>query len=195
MPHLLIIGGPSIDTLYFNHQTAISAGGAGLYTALAAWRSGCKASMYSPKPSHIPEALEPLAQRLEGWLGPMVALEDIPHFEIAHEGDRATYLEFFVGEEARLDPAGLPHDLSVYDGVHITAIGDVQLQLKFADACRERNAPMISVGSFLTLIEEKPGLVRTLFGSSDVVFLNEEEAVKVYGGLDQARTEPGRGKV
>jgi sugar/nucleoside kinase (ribokinase family) len=192
MPHLLVIGGPSIDTLHFNHQTAISAGGAGLYTALAAVRSGCQVSMYSPKPGHIPEALEPLAKRLEAWLGPIVTLEDIPHFEIAHDGDRATYLAFFVGEEARLDPAGLPQDLSIYDGVHITAIGDVQLQLKFVKVCRERNAPMISVGSFLTLIEEKPDLIRLLIERSDVVFLNEEEAVRVFGGLDRSLTEPGK---
>jgi sugar/nucleoside kinase (ribokinase family) len=192
MPHLLVIGGPSIDTLHFNHQTAVSAGGAGLYTALAAWRSGCKVSMYSPKPSQIPDSLQPLARRLEAWLGPTVALDEIPHFEIAHEGDQATYLNFFVGEEARLDPAGLPQDLSIFDGVHITAIGDVQQQLKFADACRERNAPMISSGSFLTLIEDKPDLVRLLIERSDVFFLNEEEAIRVYGRLDRAATEPGK---
>jgi hypothetical protein len=192
MPHLLIIGGPSIDTLHFNHQTAISAGGAGLYTALAARRSGCQVSMYSPKPSQTPDPLKPLARRLEAWLGPIVALDDLPHFEIAHDGDKATYLEFFVGEEAHLDPAGLPQDLSIYDGVHITAIGDVQQQLKFAGACRERKAPMISVGSFLSLIEEKPELVRLLIDRSDVIFLNEEEAVRVYGGLDRAVTEPGK---
>ena len=192
MSHLLVIGGPSIDTLHINDQTTVSAGGAGLYTALAASRSGCKVSMYSPKPSQIPDAFKPLERRLEAWLGPIVALEDLPHFEIAHDGDHATYLEFFVGEEARLDPAGLPQDLSIYDGVHITAIGDVQQQLKFADACRERNAPMISVGSFLTLIEEKPDLIRLLIERSDVVFLNEEEAIRVYGRLDQAMTEPGK---
>jgi sugar/nucleoside kinase (ribokinase family) len=192
MPHLLVIGGPSIDKLHYNHQTAISAGGAGLYTALAAARSGCQVSMYSPKPRQIPEVLEPLERRLEAWLGPHVALEDMPHFEIAHDGDHATYLEFFVGEEARLDPAGLPQDLSFYDGVHITAIGDVQHQLEFANACRERNAPMISVGSFLTLIEEKPELTRLLIERSDVVFLNQAEAVRVYGGLDRVLTETGK---
>jgi hypothetical protein len=94
MPHLLVIGGPSIDTLHFNHQTAISAGGAGLYTALSAARSGCQVSMYSPKPRQIPEVFEPLERRLEAWLGPRVALEDMPHFEIAHNGDQATYLDF-----------------------------------------------------------------------------------------------------
>lgn len=192
MPHLLVIGGPSIDTLHFMHQTAISAGGAGLYTALAARRSGCQVSMYSPKPSHIPDPLKPLERRLEAWLGPIVALEDIPHFEIAHDGDKATYLAFFVGEEARLDPGGLPQDLSIYDGIHITAIGDVQQQLKFTDACRIRHAPIISVGSFLSLIEEKPDLVRLLIESSDIVFLNEEEAVRIYGRLDHALTEPGK---
>jgi hypothetical protein len=76
--------------------------------------------------------------------------------------------------------------------VHITAIGDVQLQLEFANACRERNAPMISVGSFLALIEEKPELIRLLLERSDVVFLNEAEAVRVYGGLDRVIAEAGK---
>ena len=173
MPHLLVIGGPSIDTLHFNGRIDKSVGGAGLYTTLAARRSGCKVSMYSPRPNPIPDSLKSLASRLDAWWGPQVAIEDMPHFTIIHEGDKASYLEFFVGEEERLDPSGLPQDLSIYDGVHIIPLGNVRQQLRFADACRMRGAKMISSGSFLNLIEENPDMVRVLVEKSDVFFLQK----------------------
>ena len=192
MPYLLVIGSPSIDKLHFKNLTVNSAGGTGLYTALAARRSGCKVSMYGPRPNPIPELLKPSEKQLEAWLGPIVTLDDIPHFEISHDGDKATYLEFYVGEEGRLDPSALPQDLSIYDGVHITALGTAKQQLRFADVCRERGAKMISSGSFLNLIEENPDMVRTLIEKTDIFFLNEEEAIGIFGSLDKAFTKPGK---
>lgn len=192
MPHLLVIGGPSIDTLHINGQTEKSAGGAGLYTALAAQRSGCNVSMYSPKPAPMPDQLKPLYRRLEVWSGPNVPIEDIPHFTIAHHGDKASYLEMSFGEEERLDPSGLPHDLSVFDGVHIIALGKAKQQINFADACRERGAKMISAGSFLKLIQENRDLVRALIEKLDVLFLNEEEAILYYGSLNKVISRPGQ---
>ena len=123
MTHLLVIGSPSIDTLHFNNQTVISAGGAGLYTAMAAHRSGAEVSMFGPRPDSMPEQLKSIAECLSDWSGPVVPLSEIPHFEISQDGDKATYLDFFVGEEERLDPAKLPADLSIYNGVHVTSLG------------------------------------------------------------------------
>ena len=82
MPHLLVIGSSSIDTLHFKNQTEKLAGGAGLYTALSARRSSCKVSMYGPRPHQMPESLKRLEEQLEAWLGPIVKLDNIPHFEI-----------------------------------------------------------------------------------------------------------------
>ena len=192
MPHLLVIGGPSLDRLHVHHQVEPSAGGAGLYTALAAHRSGCQVSMFSPKPDPMPDPLQPLSSRLEAWLGPTVRGEDIPHFEIAHSGDQATYLSFFAGAEVRMDPAGLPHDLSAYDAVHITPLGRAHQQLRFAEACRAHGAVRISCGSHLSLIEEDPAQVERLFELVDLIFLNEVEARAYFGSLDQAMTEPGK---
>ncbi len=192
MSHLFVIGGPSIDTIHFNGQTTRSPGGAGLYTALAARRSGCKVSMFSPKPKPIPGFLSPLEQHLEEWMGPVVKVEELPHFTILHEDEKATYLDFFVGEEARLDPSELPQDLSVYDGVHIIPLGSVRQQLRFADACRARGAKMISSGSFMELVQEYPHQVRDLIDQVDVFFLNEQEAVVFFGSLDLAATKPGK---
>jgi sugar/nucleoside kinase (ribokinase family) len=192
MPHLLVIGGPSIDTLHINGRVEKSVGGAGLYTALAARRSGCKVSMYSPRPNPMPDSLKPLASRLDAWWGPQVPIEDLPHFTIIHDGDKVSYQAFFVGEEERLDPFGLPQDLSIYDGVHIIALGNVRQQLRFVNAPRMRGAKMISSGSFLNLIEDNPGMVRDLVEESDVFFLNEPEAVALFGTLEQAITKPGK---
>ena len=125
----------------------------------------------------LPEPLKPVEKHLEAWLGPSVALDEIPHFEISHNGDKATYLEFYVGEEERLGPAILPQDLSIYDGVHITALGKTKQQIRFADVCRERGARMISSGSFLNVIKENPNDVRSLITKSDVFLISEEEAV------------------
>jgi sugar/nucleoside kinase (ribokinase family) len=192
MPHLLVIGGPSIDTLHINDSIEQSAGGAGLYTALAARRSGCCVSMFSPRPTPIPDSMRPLESRLAAWWGPTVVIEEMPHFTILHEGDNAVYLEFFVGEEEQLDPDGLPQDLSTYDGVHIIPLGNVRQQLRFADACRLRGAKMISSGSFMNLVVEHPNMVRELIEKSDVFFLNEHEATALYGSIDQAVTKPGK---
>lgn len=192
MPRLLVIGGPSIDTLHFNGQMEKSVGGAGLYTALAARRSGCKVSMFSPKPYPMPEELRPLESCLEEWSGPRVPIEKMPHFTILHDGDKASYLELSFGEEERLDPSGLPLDLSVYDGVHIIGLGRAKQQLCFAEVCRERGAKLISSGSFLNQIQENPDVVRALIEKSDVLFSNEVEANLFFGSLDRAIIKPGK---
>ena len=192
MPHLLIIGSPSLDRLHFNNHSENSAGGAGLYTALAARRSGCNISMVGPRPIQVPDSLKPFEQKLEAWYGPLVPLEDMPRFELSHDGDKATYLGFYSGAEEWLDTGPLPQDLSVFDGVHISSLGIGEQQLKFVDACRERGAKMVSSGSFLLLIQENPEAVRELMAKSDVFFLNAEEATALFGSLEQATTQPGK---
>lgn len=192
MPHLLIIGSPSLDTLHFNNRTEYSAGGAGFYTALAAQRSGCSISMVGPRPILMPDSLKPFEQKIEAWYGPLVPLDEMPRFEIAHEGDKATYLGFYSGAEEWLDTGALPQDLSVYDGVHIASLGIAEQQLKFVDECQGRGAKIVSSGSFLILIQDNPDRVRALMDKSDVFFLNAEEATALFGSLEQATTQPGK---
>jgi sugar/nucleoside kinase (ribokinase family) len=191
MAHVLVIGSPSIDTLHFNEQTEISAGGAGTYTAMAAHRSGADVSMFGPRPDPVPDQLQPIADRLSAWLGPVIPLKDIPHFEISHDGDKATYLDFFVGEKERLDPAALPPDLSIYDGIHITALGGGRQQLRFFKACRERGAKYISAGTFIHDVKKTPDALRDLLDLSDVFFMNEEEAAGIFGSIEKIKTRPG----
>ena len=73
-PRLLVVGGASRDVLHFSGQTASSAGGAGLYTALAAARAGARVTMYAPRPDPMPEELAPALAVLE-WVGPTVPPE------------------------------------------------------------------------------------------------------------------------
>ncbi len=150
MPHILVIGSPSIDTLHFKDRTEPSVGGAGLYTALAALRSGCQVSMYGVKPEPVPEPIHPLQRRLTAWSGPEVAVDKLPHFEISHEGDKATYQGFYSGFEDQLDPSAMPQDLSIYDAVHITALGKAALSLRFAEVCRRARC---KVGLFREFLE------------------------------------------
>ena len=86
MAHLLVIGGASSDILHFAGKTAQSAGGAGMYTAMAAHRCGVQVSLVAPRPSPIPDTLCPVADRVTTWQGPVVPPEELPHFEIAYQG-------------------------------------------------------------------------------------------------------------
>ncbi|MDP7644969.1 MAG: hypothetical protein QGG60_09760, partial [Anaerolineales bacterium] len=56
---VLVIGGASLDRLYFGGRSKRSAGGAGMYTAAAAQRAGARAAMFAPLPQPMPEPLRP----------------------------------------------------------------------------------------------------------------------------------------
>jgi len=80
-----VIGCASLDVLHFGRQTVTSAGGAGLYTALAAHCAGAKAGLFAPLPDPVPDPLKPAVDRLI-WRGSTVPLDQLPRLEIAHPG-------------------------------------------------------------------------------------------------------------
>ena len=80
----------------------------------------------------------------------------------------------------------------MYDCVHITPLGDVQRQLAFLQACRQRGAKCVSVGTFLDLIITEPGVVRSIMEQADVFFMNEKEATALFGSVEMAKTRPGK---
>jgi hypothetical protein len=159
---------------------------------MAALRSGAEVSLFSPRPEPVPEELRPAADRLLAWLGPLVRAEELPHFEIAHRGGEATYLRAFFGAELDLTPASLPSDLSTYDCIHIVPLGDVQRQLSFVRACRQRGAQRISVGTYLDAILRAPEAVRLVMDQADIFFMNAREAIALFGSVERAGTRPGR---
>ncbi len=95
-PRILIIGGASLDKLQGVED--LVAGGAGMYTAISAHRSGGKVTLYAPRPEPLPNALVAVNERLT-WLGPGIAQENFAHFEIHYEDDRANYVKAEFGTE------------------------------------------------------------------------------------------------
>ncbi len=191
MTDLLVIGGASLDTLHFGNHTAQAAGGAGMYTALAATRAGVSAAMLAPYPEPMPKPLLRIAQKIE-WLGPLATADDLPHFEIAHHGNgKAELVQAEWGAEARMTPDDLPDDLAAFALVHIAALGTAQRQANFLRACRERGAQRISVGTYARIVSAEKEIVRALFASAEIFFMNENEAIGLFGSLDEARTRAG----
>jgi sugar/nucleoside kinase (ribokinase family) len=192
MSHLLVIGGASLDTLHFKGQTSTSAGGAGMYTAMAARRCGVKVSLFAPRPEPIPLELQPIAERLTNWFGPVVPPQELPHFEIAYEGGGTNYLKALFGSESTLTPESLPDDLSTYEFIHVVPLGDAHRQLEFIRACRARGARKISAGTYLRGVTQSPATIHAIIAQTDVFFLNQLEAETLCGSLESANTRAGK---
>jgi ribokinase len=186
---ILVVGGASLDTL--NNADTLVAGGAGLYTAMASRRSGASVTLFAPRPEPMPLALQHVADNLE-WLGPSVAAADLPHFEITYSDGKATYLRSHFGAENSLTPAELPTDLSGFDCVHLVPLGNLRQQHDFLLACRQRGARRISAGTALHLINERPVDAFAVLRAADLFFMNEEEAVRMFGSLGDVKSEPGQ---
>ena len=53
--------------------------------------------MLSPRPEPCPDYLLPVAGRLTQWLGPIIAPDQLPRFEISYRQGKTEYLDFFFG--------------------------------------------------------------------------------------------------
>ena len=195
-PSILVIGTASLDILHLGGQTAYTAGGAGLYTALAAHRAGSDTALFAPRPEQMPDPLQPFAERVS-WFGPAITLEALPRLEIEHHGGgRATLLDASWGAEADLTPALLsPDDIRRAAYIHVAALSSAQRQLDFLQSISEtrgnRRQPRLSVGTYARLVYGDTKRVRRLFEQADFFFMNENEAKGLFGSLEQARTRPG----
>lgn len=163
-----------------------------MYTTMAARRSGARASMFAPRPDPMPAELTPVLEKLDQWLGPVIPAERLPHFEIQHSGDKATYLVASIGAEGELTTDQLPANLGGYDCVHLTPLGNSSLQQLFVIACRKKGARLISSGTYLCTIKDQPELIRHTIELCDVFFMNEEEAGLLFGSPEQAKTGTGK---
>lgn len=195
---IFVIGAASLDVLHFAGQTARTAGGAGMYTALAARRAGASAGLFAPKPQPMPPELQPMANRLPWWVGPLIPPEQLPRLEIEHHGGgRATLVNASWGAEPHLTPAILPPEIWSASIVHIAALSSAQRQLDFLAALKSRRAattsprPLISVGTYARLIYADAARVGQLLAQANLFFMNENEANGLFGGVDRAWTRPG----
>ena len=186
---ILVIGGASLDTL--NGADDLVAGGAGLYTAMASYCCGASVTLFAPRPDPMPRALQHVANNLE-WLGPSVTERDLPHFEISYSSGKATYIDSRFGAEESLSPSELPADLSGFECIHLVPLGDLRQQREFMLACRERGARRISAGTALHLINEQPDDAAAVLNGADLFFMNEEEAVRLFGSMADVKSGPGQ---
>ena len=192
MADLLVIGSPSLDTIHVGGQTFHTVGGAGMYAAMAARRAGASVSLFGARPDVVPAVMQDFASRLAAWMGPVVPLENIPRFEIAHDGAEAHYIHQSIQSETAIDPDMLPEDLSLYDVVHITAMGDPEAQMVLLGACQERNARCISMGTGIVNAQTKPEATRKLVEQADIFFMNEKEARAIFGSLENVHARAGQ---
>jgi ribokinase len=186
---ILVIGGASLDTL--DGADHLIAGGAGMYTAMASHRSGAAVTLFAPRPDPMPDALQQVARSVE-WLGPVVNQNDLPHFEITYKDGQARYVRSYFGVEDSLSPRGLPADLSSFDCVHLIPLGNLKQQHEFMLTCRARGARRISAGTALHLIKEQPDIASTVLKGSDLFFMNEAEALRLFGSIDAVKSRPGQ---
>ena len=186
---ILVIGGASLDTL--TSVDHLVAGGAGMYTAMASKRSGASVALFAPRPEPMPDTLQHVADQLE-WSGPSVAATDLPHFEITYKDGKANYVRSHFGAEDSLSPSDLPADLSGFDCVHLVPLGNLRQQHEFMLACRERGARRISAGTALHLIDEQPGDASAVLAGADLFFMNEEEAMRLFGTMADVKSGPGQ---
>jgi sugar/nucleoside kinase (ribokinase family) len=192
MNRLLVIGGASIDVLHLKDRTVTCAGGAGMYTAMAACRCGSQVAMFGSRPDPCPENLKPVAGHLTEWLGPVVSPTQLPQFEISYRQGKTEYLKASLSAEAMLSPTMLPANLSKYDLVHVIPLSDPLQQLSFIQACRQRGAKQISAGTWPRDAVKQPQAVRAVMEQSDYFFMNDLEAKAVFGSLESANTEAGK---
>jgi len=163
-----------------------------MYTAMAARRCGAQTALFGPRPHPCPENFKPVAGHLTEWLGPVVSPEELPQFEISYRGGKTEYLKASLDAEKTLSPTLLPADLSKYDLVHVTPLGDALRQLSFIQACRQRGAKQISAGTGLNIVDVQSQAVRAVMELSDYFFMNDLEANAVCGSREFVNTEPGK---
>jgi sugar/nucleoside kinase (ribokinase family) len=193
MPNIFVIGTASLDTLHFAGQTVHVAGGAGLYTALAAYRAESRAGLFAPRPTPMPTPLAPVTNRVD-WVGPEISPADLPRLEIAHHGGgRATLVDASWGAETRLTPQTMPPQVSRADIVHIAALSSARRQLDFLQALQAApTRPLISAGTYARLVYGDTELVRQVLQAADLFFMNENEAVGLFGSVAAARVAPNK---
>jgi len=189
-PRLLVVGSPSLDLLHFGGRSVRSAGGAGLYTALAAQRAGAEVTVVAPRPDPMPPELEP-ADRLLDWRGPPVPPSALPHFEIEHFPDgRTVYRRALRGSEADIRYGDIP-DAGPGAFAYVVPLLDPELQLGFA---RRLSAAGVRVGcgTYAPGIRAHREVVARVAEASHYFFCNEEEAGLLFGSLDEVSVAPGR---
>ena len=122
---LLVVGGASSDILHLKEDTAKCAGGAGMYTAVAATHCGADSTLFGPRPNASPKHLTIVDDYLSDWIGPVVPADQLPEFEISYRNNKTEYLTMSLNSEDNLSSEMLPRDMSNFlhpTALHCTAV-------------------------------------------------------------------------
>ena len=189
---LLVVGGASSDILHLQDGIAKCAGGAGMYTAVAATHCGADTTLFGPRPNASPNHLAIVDDYLSDWIGPIVPADQLPEFEISYRNNKTEYLTMSLNSEDNLSSEMLPKDMSNFSIVHVTPIGNAINQLSFIKACREKGVKCISAGTGLFNAKEQTQAVKDVIKHSDYFFMNSYEAEYIFGSIDSATTQVGK---
>ena len=191
-PDVLVIGVVSIDQLHIGGKSYRTAGGAGMYTAIAVQSVGASVELFAPRPISMPSMLKQVDDCLN-WFGPAILSDELPQLEITHHGnDAATLNSLEWGAEFKLDPEDLPSDLSECKIVHLAALRSAERQLHFLEVCRSRGAKLISAGTYSYVVRHEPKAVLRLMKEADIFFMNENEANGLFGTTGNLVADPGK---
>ena len=102
------------------------------------------------------------------------------------------YKKALFGAEESLNTDLLPSNLSEFDLVHVTPLGDAVRQFHFISSCRERNAKIISGGTGIPLIKNNFEKISTVIQNVDLFFINEEESHLLFPDTKQIKTSTGK---
>ena len=189
---ILVVGGASVDQIRADGEPRVNAGGAALYTALAAQRAGGRARFFGYRPAPLPDIFKPAADLVD-WFGPACELSGLPHFKIVYEQDgEARLIGADWGIEETLSPEMLSDEqLQGVGLVHIAAIHAPELQMNFVRSIRQRSNARLSAGTYGYMARRSPDKVRALMESVDLFFLNEFEFKLVFGD-ERPPVRPGQ---
>lgn len=189
---LLVVGGASLDVLHVRGRGPVhSIGGAGLYTALAAARTGVEVTMLAPVPRPMPEAFAGIAGLIR-WVGPVVSPDALPRFEIAYDDQgEVAHFDQHLGAEPDLTPDLLdtddvrgPHG-SLPPLASCVPFLDADLQRVFVHELLARGC-VVATNTYGLAARTHTERVRGTSMLADAFFCNAVEAGVLFGDLAAA---------
>lgn len=144
--------------------------------------------MLAPLPDPMPPELAPALDRLT-WVGPRVALEGLPRFEIAYDADGAvTLFREHLGAEPDMTPALLDLIDDLPSCAYCVPFMNAALQRQFIDALRDRGCLTVAA-TYGKAAHQETDLVRSTLAAADLSFCNHDEAALLWP--DDAACAPG----
>jgi len=190
-PQILVVGGASLDVLHVDGIPTPSAGGAGLYTSLAAAGAGASVTMLAPRPDPMPGPLA-RADGLINWVGPTIDPEDLPRFEIAYApGGDVVQFDSEMGAEPDLRPHLLDDLVDLPPMAFCVPFLDASLQLRFIEDLSDRGCVTVA-NTYVCTARQQGDTVRRTAAAADVFFCNEVEAGLLFGSLETVPCRPGQ---